>query len=210
MTPKRRGKKIAKKLLTVLAPSSLGGVELLPIMVSDPELAVSRTYECLFYDVTEDVQHQTIKLKLRIVKVDGDKAFTVYAGHEYLREYLRSLIIRGTSYVDIIKDVVTKDGVKYRVRAGVFTVRRINTSRQKAIRKIAFEFLEKRASELDNDVFIKEMLFGKLSSDLLAKVKKICPIRHVGIVKVKLLSNPLQLAEKIYGSSSPHLKSVKT
>ena len=203
MSPRKVRRRIKKKLLTVTAPDSLGGVELLPIMVSEPSKAILRTYECLLYDITEDPQHQTIKLKLRIVRVDGDKALTIYIGHEYLREYLRSLVIRGTSYIDIIKDIETKDNVKYRVRVGVFTVRRINTSRQKAIRRIAFDYLEKRAKELNNDAFIKETLFGKMSSDLLARVKKICPIRHVGVVKVKLLSNPIELAEKIYGGSSP-------
>ena len=38
------------------------------------------------------------------------------------------------------------------------------------------------------------MLFGKTAADILARVKKICPIRHVGIVKVKLLSDPREVA----------------
>ena len=204
MPAKRSARKKVKKLaLTVVAPESLGSVELLPILVSSPEEAINRTYECLLYDITEDMQHQTIKLKLRVVRADEEKAYTVYAGHEYLREYLRSLIIRGTSYVDIIRDVETKDGVKYRVRVNVFTVRRINTSKKSAIRKITFEYLDKRSKEIDNDAFIKEMLFGKTSADILARVKKICPIRHVGIVKVKLLSDPLKLAEISYASGAP-------
>ncbi len=198
MSPRAKGRRLRRKklLLTVVAPDYLGSIELLPILASNPESVIRRTYDCLLYDITEDVQHQTIKLLLRIVDVQDDKALTIYSGHEYLREYLRSLIIRGTSYVDIIKDVETKDGVKYRIRVGVFTVKRINTSRQRAIRKIAFEFLEKRVKELDNGTFVKEALFGKLSSDLYTRVKKICPIRHVGLVKVKLLSDPLEIYEK--------------
>jgi len=201
MPVRKARKRVKKRALTVIAPDSLGSVELLPIVVSNPESAIMRTYECLLYDITEDIQHQTIKLKLRIVKIEDDKAYTIYAGHEYLREYLRSLVIRGTSYVDIIRDVETKDEIRYRVRVGVFTVMRINTSRKRAIRRFTFEYLDSKVPELDNDAFIKEVLFGKTSADILARVKKICPIRHVGVTKVKLLTDPIKVAEKVYGSS---------
>lgn len=197
--PARAKRVLKKKYFTVTAPESLGGIELLPVMAVDTSSLIRRTYECLLYDITEDIQHQTVKLYLRIVKVDDEKALTVYGGHEYLREYLRSLIIRGTSCVEAISDVKTKDGVRYRIRVGVFTVRRINTSKQKAIRKIVVNFLGERLAEIDNDTFIKNVLFGKLSSDLYLQAKKICPIRHVGIVKVKLLSDPIEVAAKVYG-----------
>ncbi|NIM45876.1 MAG: 30S ribosomal protein S3ae [Nitrososphaeria archaeon] len=194
-TVKKREK---KRLYTVTAPPSLGGMELLEVMAKEDESLINKTYRPLLYDISEDLQHQNMVLKLKINRVEGEKAQTIYFGHEYVREYLRALMIRGTSYVEATRDVETKDGFLYRAMVGSFTSRRINTSRKKAIRKIIFDVLEKRASELDNDSFIKEMLFGKIASEVYNMAKKICPLRHVGIIKQRLLAGPALGEEAVH------------
>ncbi|MFQ5711876.1 MAG: 30S ribosomal protein S3ae [Candidatus Geothermarchaeales archaeon] len=203
--PKKRRRpvkrKAKKRLYTVVAPPSLGGVELLEVMAKDEDSLINRTYKPLLYDISEDLQHQNIVLRLRIVRVEDSVAHTIYAGHEYVREYLRALTIRGTSFVEAMQDVETKDGFQYKVIIGSFTIRRINNSRKKAIRKIVSEVLKKRARELDNDAFVKEMLFGKIASEVYNSAKKICPLRHVGIIKQRLLATP-RLEEVVHESAS--------
>lgn len=198
MPKKGRVKRRRKKSFTVVAPPSLGEVELHEVLANDEKSLINRTYEPLLYDITEDLQHQNIVLRLKITRVEDGKAYTIFAGHSYVREYLRALIVRGTSFVKAFKDVETKDGYRYRVLAGAFTTRTINTSRKRAIRKIAFEILEKRAKELDNDAFIKGILFEKIASEIYNAAKKICPLRHVGILKTKLLSIPEAQKRIIY------------
>lgn len=198
MPRKRRIRKPRKKSFTVMAPASLGGVELHEVLANDGKKLINRVYEPLLYDVTEDLQHQNIVLRLKITRVEDEKAYTIFAGHSYIREYLRALIVRGTSFIKAFKEVETKDGYRYRIMVGAFTTRTINTSRKRAIRKIAFEVLENRAKKLDNDSFIKEMLFEKLASEVYKAAKRICPLRHVGIVKAKLLSIPETEKRVIY------------
>jgi small subunit ribosomal protein S3Ae len=183
-------RKPRKRSFTVMAPASLGGVELHEVLSNDGESLINRAYEPLLYDVTEDLQHQNIILRLKITKVEDEKAYTIFAGHSYVREYLRALIVRGTSFIKAFKDVETKDGYRYRVMVGAFTTKVINTSRMRAIRRIIFDVLERRAKNLDNDSFIKEILFEKLASEIYNAAKKIYPLRHVGIMKTKLLSLP--------------------
>jgi len=40
-----------------------------------------------------------------------------------------------------------------------------------------------------------EMVLGKMGSDVYNEAKKVCPLRHVGVRKSKLLSMPLSLEE---------------
>jgi small subunit ribosomal protein S3Ae len=198
--PRRRTvrRKLKKKSFTIVAPHSLGGVELQDFVADDPERVIGRVCRPLLYDITEDLQHQNIILKLKIVGVEGKRAQTIFAGYKYVREYLRALVIRGTSFVEVIKEVETADGYRYRVTVGIFTIRRINPSRMRAIRKRAFEVLERKSGDLDHDSFIKEMLFEKVASEIYKSARKICPLRHVGILKVKLLSVPEAKREVIY------------
>ena len=198
MPKKGRIRRPRKNIFTVIAPVSLGGVELHDVLASNEESLIDRTYSPLLYDITEDLQHQNIVLRLRITRTEGDKAYTIFEGYSYVREYLRALVVRGTSFVKAFRKVETKDGYKYRIQVGAFTTRRINASRMCAIRRIAFHVVEEKAKSLDNNSFIKDILFEKLASDIYNAAKKICPLRHVGILKTKLLSIPETEKRVIY------------
>lgn len=179
-----------KEWYTVISPEYFGGVELGSIPADDPSKLVGRTIEATLYDITGDFSHQHLKLNFQITKVDGKRATTIFKGHEYSRDYLRSLVRRRTSYVDGIFDVTTKDGYKLRVSVCGFTLVRIKTSQQKSIRKAMKEIIEKRASELNFNQFVHEVVLGKIASDIYNEAKKIAPLRHVGIRKSKLISIP--------------------
>jgi len=185
-----RDKWRSKEWYTIVSPEYFGGVELGSIPADDPSKLMGRTVEVTLYDITGDFSHQHLKLNFQVNKVDGKRAMTIFKGHEYSRDYLRSLVRRRTSYVDGIFNVTTKDGYKLRVAACGFTLTRIKTSQQRAIRKIMKEIIEKRASELNFHQFVHEIVLGKIASDIYNEAKKIAPLRHVGIRKSKLLAVP--------------------
>jgi small subunit ribosomal protein S3Ae len=193
-----RGKK--KYYFTVKAPEVLGGMMLNEVLTTDPNNLIGRTYEALLADITGDFKHQFIKVRFRIIGINekDNVAETIYIGHEYFREYEKSLIMRGTTYVEAIRDFETKDSYKYRIRVGIYTTRRITNSRKKAIRRRVFQLLERWASRADNDTFIKDMLFGKIDEEIKKVSRKVYPIREgTGIMKVKLVKLPEVLREEI-------------
>ena len=70
----------------------------------------------------DDMEFSPRELKLKeaetlktIQEINDNKALTLLKGYEYSREYLRSLIRRGSSSVSFIKDYVTADGYKVRL-----------------------------------------------------------------------------------------------
>ncbi|MCD6515278.1 MAG: 30S ribosomal protein S3ae [Candidatus Asgardarchaeia archaeon] len=195
---KRRGRHVAvmkdkwklKKWYTVLAPSYFGNIEIGSIPASDPSLLYGRVVETTLYNITGDFSQIHILLYFQIIDVKGEIAYTRFKGHDLTRDYLKSLIRRGTSFVDGIFKVTTKDGYVLRVYPSAFTRYRIQTSKDVAIRKVMKEIVEAKAQALTFEEFVREAVLGKIASEIYNKAKKIVPLRRVEVRKSKLLRAP--------------------
>ena len=195
---KRRGrvrdKWRGKDWYTVVTPSYFGNVELGSIPTDDSKKLIGRVTNATLYDITNDFAHQYLKMRFQITEVDGKAAKTVFKGHEYSRDYLRSLVRRRTTRVDIFLNVTTKDGYRLRVAICAFTLSRVKTSQEIAMRKIMRRIVTEKAAILNFDAFAQEVVLGKIASDVYNEAKKVAPLRHIGIRKSKLLLNPTEAA----------------
>jgi len=185
----------SKKWYSVVAPGYFGSAEIGSIPTDDTENIIGRTVESTLYDITEDFAHQYLKMYFQVVGVDGKRALTIFKGHEYSRDYLRSLVRRRTTRIDRIIAVTTKDGYKMRISACAFTLTRIRTSQEKEIRAIMQRIIEAKTASLTFDQVVQEIVLGKIASDIYNEAKKISPLRHVGIRKTSLISKPTTEAE---------------
>ena len=192
-TKKVRDKWRSKAWYTVVAPPYFGNVELGTIPADETEKLIGRVIEATLYDITGDFAHQYMKIYFQITSVEGKTARTMFKGHEYSRDYLRSLVRRRTTKVDGIFNVSTKDGYRLRVAVCAFTLSRIKTSQEEAIRKIMAKIVEEKSKALTMDQFVQEMVLGKIASDIYNEAKKVVPLRHVGVRKSKLLTQVAQL-----------------
>ncbi|MDH5793568.1 MAG: 30S ribosomal protein S3ae, partial [Candidatus Bathyarchaeota archaeon] len=168
----------SKSWYTVLAPSYFGNVELGAIPADEPEKLIGRVIDSTLYDVTNDFAHQYLKLYFQITEIDGKTAKTTFKGHEYSRDYLRSLVRRRTTKVDGLFNITVKDGHKLRVAVSAFTLSRVRTSQERDIRVIMDRIIKEKASTLTLDQFAQEMVLGKIASDIYNEAKKIAPLRH--------------------------------
>jgi len=201
-TKKVRDKWRSKVWYTVLAPPYFGNVEIGSIPADEPEKLIGRVLEVTLYDITGDFSHQYLKLYFQITRVDGKTAHTIFKGHEYSRDYLRSLVRRRTTKVDGIFNATTKDGYRVRIAVCAFTLARIKTSQETAIRKIMAKIVEEKSKTLSLDQLAQEMVLGKIASDIYNEAKKIAPLRHVGIRKSKLLTPIVQLQVQAQAQAS--------
>ncbi len=179
-----------KKWYTVVSPPYFGGVELGAVPADDPEKLVGRIVDGTLYDITNDFAHQYLKMNFRVEEVEGKTASTIFKGHEYSRDYLRSLVRRRTTRVDGILNVTTKDGYGLTLAVSVFTLSRIKTSQEHEIRTIMSNIVKEKATSLTFDQFVQELVLGKIASDIYNESKKISPLRHVGVRKSKLTFQP--------------------
>jgi len=188
---KVRDKWKLKSWLTVLASPSFGSAPIVRIPVTDAEQARGRVVETTLYDILkQDPQHYSFKLYFQVDRVEGETAHTVLRGHEYSREYLRSLVRRGSSMSDLIKDYRTKDGYLVRVYCIAFSQGRMNTSKKHDLRSVMDRVIGERASSLTYDQFAQEMVLQKIASDVYNEAKKVTHLRHVGLRKSKLIRMP--------------------
>jgi len=192
-TKRVRDKWRSKSWYTVMAPAYFGNVELGAVPADEPEKIIGRVIDATLYDVTNDFAHQYLKMFFQITEIDGKTAKTTFKGHEYSRDYLRSLVRRRTTKVDGLFNVTTKDGYKLRVAVSAFSLSRIRTSQEKEIRAIMDRIIKEKSSTLTLDQFAQEMVLGKIASDIYNEAKKIVPLRHVGIRKSKLVMQLAQL-----------------
>ncbi len=189
-----RDKWRGKSWYKVFSPGYFGEVELGEVPADDPKKLIGRVVEVTLYDITEDFSHQYLKMFFQIVDVDGKKANTTFKGHEYSRDYLRSLVRRRTTRIDGIFNVETKDGYKLIVSVCAFTLQRIKTSQEASIRAIMRQIVTRKAGELTFDQFVQEMVLGKIASEIYNEAKKVAPLRHVGVSKSKLIQQPQKIA----------------
>lgn len=183
-----RDKWRSKSWYTVIAPQYFGKVELGTIPAEEPKKIIGRLIESTLYDITNDFAHQYLKLFFQINNVEGKTANTYFRGHEYSRDYLRSLVRRRTTKVEGLFTITTKDEIKLRITVAAFTLYRIRTSQEHTIRNIMKQKVEEKATVLTIDQLAQEMVLGKIASDIYNEIKNIVPLRHVGVRKSQLIT----------------------
>jgi len=187
---KVRDKWRAKEWYDVYAPAYFGEKKVASIPCSDPTKLIGRVVETTLYDITNDFSHQSQKLYFLAVRVKGTRAETILKGHEYSADYLRSLVRRGSTRIDAIFKVTSRDQYVTRASVVAFTRDRVNANQQHLIRSIMRKTIEEKAATLAYDQLCHEMVLGIFGSEVYNLAKKISPLRHVGVRKSKLLVIP--------------------
>jgi small subunit ribosomal protein S3Ae len=172
------------------SPSYFGGTNIGSTPSDDPEKLIGRVVKVTLYDLTGDFSQQHMKLFFQITSVNGTDGETIFKGHEYSNDYLKSLVRRRSTRVDSILRITTSDGYILRVSVVVFSVKRINESQRTMLRHTINRIVEEKAQSLNFDQFVQETVLGKIASDIYNETKRIVPIRHIGIRKSKLLAYP--------------------
>lgn len=199
MSSKARKKKLKvkkvkwadKKWITCVAPRSFDNKEIGEIIGLEDTI-VGRTVENLLYDFTGKYSDISLKLIFKVTNVNfaNGRADTVFYGHQYTSDYIRSLIGRGSSKIQTIKNLTTKDGYLFRVTGICTTIKRALSSQIVLIRKIMDEVLSEFASLYNHEKFIKAMISRELDNQIQRVAKTIYPLSNSVLVKSKLVSIP--------------------
>ncbi|MEE8167982.1 MAG: 30S ribosomal protein S3ae [Candidatus Hydrothermarchaeales archaeon] len=194
-TKKRKGIDTwkSKKWYEILAPEMFDEANIGETIASDPSELKGRVIETTMHDLTGDFSKHHIKLRFQIVDVKGGKAYTKFAGQSLSRDYMRSQIRRKTTRVEGVTDVETNDGQKLRVKTIALAVGRAQTAQERLIRRIMSERVREIARSLSLNHFIREVVLGKVSTEMYRRAQKIYPIKRVEVRKMKLLESKTSL-----------------
>jgi small subunit ribosomal protein S3Ae len=188
-----------KDWYTVIAPKSFNFKPIGEILGVEGNLK-GRTIENLLYDFTNDYSDISLKLKFKIMEVNPEAKTckSIFLGHQYTNDYIRSLIGRGSSKIQSIINLTTKDEYIFRLTVVCTTIRRARSSQQILIRKIMREILKEFARSLNHEKFITGMIFAEFQNQILRVAKTIYPLSSSTIVKSKLVQIPEGGEDKEY------------
>ena len=174
----------------IYLPRYFGETKVGETPAEEPEKIVGRVYETTLAQITGDFSQEYLKLYFQVTGIDENTAHTVFKGHEYLRDYLRSLVRRRSTKVDGFFRITTQDGYRLKIVIAAMTNSRIKTSQEQAIRDIMQKVVDEKAQTLDYGQIVHEMVLGKLASDIYNEARKVTSLRHVGVRKSELLQMP--------------------
>ena len=188
-----------KDWYTVISPKSFNFKPIGEILGVEGNLH-GRTIENLLYDFTNDYSDISLKLKFKIVEINPEAKTckSIFIGHQYTNDYIRSLISRGSSKIQSIINLTTKDQYIFRLTVVCTTIRRARSSQQILIRKIIREILREFARSLNHEKFITGMIFAEFQNQILRIAKTIYPLSNSTIIKSKLIQIPEGGEDKEY------------
>lgn len=199
-----------KNWYTCKTPKSFNYKEIGDIIGSENNV-MSRTTEILLYDITNDFSDISLKLRFKVVDVNSESntCNTIFIGHQYTNDYVRSLIGRGSSKVQNILNLTTKDGWIYRLTVICTTIKRARSSQQILIRKIITEILKEFAKSLNHEKFITGMIYGEFAKQIQRVAKTIYPLSNSTIIKSKLITVPEGAADQRFISPEEDFEIVE-
>ena len=186
--------KSGKRWYTLIAPEQFDRTEIGSTFADEPEKVDGRTVEVTLGDITGDQGENNTKLTFKVNEVTSDAAYTEFVEHELARDYVRSLVRRGASKVDVVITVLTTDDYRVQLQPVAFTTKKADRSQEKAIRRVMIDLVEEAAAERTFDELVDSVIEGRLSSAIYGEAKTIYPLRRVEVQKLTLEARPEEVA----------------
>jgi small subunit ribosomal protein S3Ae len=188
--------KQGKQWYTVLAPEQFEREELGETPADESERVLERTIETTLGDLQNDASENNKKLTFQVNEVAGESAYTEFITYELTRDYLRSLVRRGSSKVEAFITVLTTDDYRLQIQPVAFTTKSADHSQEKAIRRTMIDLVRESATDRTFQDLVDDVVNGRLSSAIYNEAKDIYPIRRVEVQKVTLEARPEEVAEE--------------
>lgn len=176
-----------KKWYTIIAPKIFGEVEIGKTIADNPDKLMGRKVSVSLMTLLNDFRKYYIKFKFRVVSVDDDTAKTEFNGSETMRDYISRLVRRRSRRVDTVQDLVTKDGVKIRVKSLAVIPRQVKTSVKDTVRDSIREIIKNEVEKSDMEDFIKRIISDDIKHRILRESSRIYPVRYFEIRKTEVL-----------------------
>lgn len=182
-------KKGKREWYTILAPSYFGNKKIGETLAYDPKYVVGRKFTVSAMDLVNDISKYYLKLTFLITEVDGKVAKTEFDGSECLQDYIARMVIRRVARVDVVQNLVTKDGKKIRVKSLAILARKPSRAVKREVRKRIKDEIENIMKECTLADFVMGMLDERWKKKLSKEIRKIYPLKNFEIRKTEVLKS---------------------
>jgi small subunit ribosomal protein S3Ae len=171
----------AKSWYTLVAPEMFNKVPLGETPSDDPSKLLGRVTEVTVQDLTGDFSKMHIKVQFKAKGIRGSEVDTHFMGHDMTSDYIRRLTRRKRSRIDAVVDVATKDGSKVRIKPMAITDRRVQSSKQSAVRNVMKDVVTRTAANSTLGDLVRAIISGELAKNIAQGCKPIQPLFKVEI-----------------------------
>ena len=178
-----------KQWYQAVAPQLFDTKPIGEVIASESNQLVNRVIKVGLDELTGDFTQTYTSVRFRIVEVKGKNAVTKLIGFEQNPSYIKTFIKRHRTLVDDVIDVTTADGQDVRVKVIIFAAGKIARDAEAAMRTQIRKDIIEKASKLNLDDFLREILFKKFASTLGPNLKKIAPLKRIEIRKLEIKEN---------------------
>ena len=185
----------AKNWYNVLAPPAFDNVTIADTLTDNPDNLINRVTGVSLQDLTNDFRKSHITLYFKVSKIEEKNAHTQFEGHTLTSDYLRRMIRRRRSKIEGVYDVRTRDEAVIRVKPFATTDKRIQNSQRKVVREAMKKTITDSAKTNTLSEFVKDILDGRVGSDIYKNCKKLYPVKRVEIYKTEVISQPTIMIE---------------
>jgi len=185
-----------KDWYTILASQEFDRAELGETPADEPETLHGRKVETTLGEITDDFSENNTKVKFQVDEIGKDSVYTEFVGHELARDYVRSLVRRGTSKIGDVITVRTTDDYRVQLQPVAFTAKKADDSQEKSIRRRMNAMVNEKGTDLTFEELVDAAVGGRLSSAVYNEAKEVYPVRRVEIQKSDVIATPAEVHEK--------------
>jgi small subunit ribosomal protein S3Ae len=180
-------KKLKKKeIVPVVLPQFLGGKEI-EVIATDINNLIGKRMILNLIEVLPETNKYYVKLIVKINKVEGNKAFAVFDGLELMRDYVSRMVVRRVRRIDNVQDVITKDGIKIRVKTLITTSRKASSKVEKSIRREVNQMVENSVKNNTLEEFLNGVFYDNFKKEFTKELIKIYPLRNFEFRKIEVM-----------------------
>lgn len=177
-----------KEWFVIVAPSYFGGVELGRTLAAEPKELIGRRLTANVASLSGDMSKFYMKITFRINGIENNRALTEFEMFECLRDYLARMVVYWVRRIDSVQDLITKDGIKLRVKTLATTSKKARTTTEKAMRMKIGNMVKAAVEGYTLEELLKKIISDELRSTIIAEGRKIYPLKNFEFRRVERLS----------------------
>jgi small subunit ribosomal protein S3Ae len=176
-----------KQWYTIVAPKEFDERILGESVSTKPEHLMGRVVKASVRDLAGQIKKQHITLLFKVNDVKGNKAHTEAVGHTVNDSYMRRIVRRRSSKVDVVRDIMLLGGKKLHIKVVAVTNRRARKAQETEIRHLMEAQLDTLSGKKDANNTISDLVFGNITNKINSEIKKIHSIKRIEVLKSQVI-----------------------
>ena len=177
----------SKQWVSIMAPKFFGEVEIGKTFATEPDYIIGRKIITNAMNVVNDLDKFYMKLIFTISSINGTKALTEFTGSQLMSEYITRLVLRRVRRTDLVQDLMTKDGVKVRVKSIILTSKKISTATKFDVTNMIREMIQKTVENSTLEQFVEDVISDEIKMKVLQEARKIYPVRYFELRRTEVI-----------------------